>query len=190
MLAKVDMKNGNLDTTYTQSTGPGPSYAWINSMTYGNSSLYVGGTSMTTYRRATIQNLFKIDPTNGNLDTTFTQTKGLSFGQARSLLIYGGSLYLGGFTISYRGNPINARVLKLDPNSGVLDTGFDGSGVAFASGLVASGGSIYPAGTNLVKFDLKTGIGDPTFASGASLDNPIFSMAFANNTLCLGGTFT
>jgi hypothetical protein len=69
-LAKVDRVSGNLDTTFTQSTGAGGT---VYALAISSGALYVGG-NFDGYRNSTVQNLAKVDLSTGDLYTTFTKS--------------------------------------------------------------------------------------------------------------------
>lgn len=131
-VAKLNWTNGNLDTTFTQGTGLSGSGGYYTAQTflYHSGSLYVGG-SFNSYRGTTVQGIVKLNPTNGNLDTTFSQTTGAS---PAGLWTDGTALFLHGSFTSYRGTPVYG-IAKVDPASGILDTTFTGSS-GFAGGVV------------------------------------------------------
>lgn len=94
-------------------------------MLYLSGSLYVVG-SFNSYRGTTVANIVKLNSTNGNLDTTFSQTTGTN--SAPSGIVYDGtSIFVYGGMTSYRGTTTYG-ILKLDPSNGNLDLTFVGSG--------------------------------------------------------------
>src|SRR5207248_4205581 len=64
-LAKLDL-TGSLDTTFTTTTGFD---GQVNALAVGNGSIYVGG-SFSNYRGVSANNLAKLAPSDGTLDTT------------------------------------------------------------------------------------------------------------------------
>lgn len=130
-LAKIHKTTGALDTGFTQATGLG-GIGRINAVRYFNNSVYVGVTNSlgVLYRGANAPELLKLDPTTGDLDTTFSQT-GFGFPEkVYSIESDGTSLYVAGEFNSYRGVSC-PRAIKLDPTTGAMDTGFNwGTGAA------------------------------------------------------------
>jgi hypothetical protein len=119
-LAKVDPATGALDKTFTQATGAGGASEYIQSLLVAGNSLYAGG-YVNSYRGATVQGLLKLDPTTGNLDSTFSQSTG--FGNAQALLSSGTSIIVAGSFQSYRGTP-SFNLAKVDGASGNPDPTF------------------------------------------------------------------
>jgi hypothetical protein len=152
-LAKVDLTTGNLDTTFTQSTGADLT---VYALAISGSSLFLGG-DFTTYRGSTAQRLAKVDLTTGNLDTTFTQSSGVN-NTVRTLAISGSSLYVEGLFTTYRASngyyfiPIDLTHGELseptpDTPSGSQST-MTASGPVLANGLATSTITL-----NLKKYD-------------------------------------
>jgi hypothetical protein len=141
-LAKVNLTSGALDTTFTQGSGPSST---VYALAASASALYVGG-QFTSYRGTTAHRLAKISLTNGELDTTFTESTGPN-NQVMALAVDGSSLYVGGYLTTYRGTTAN-RLAKVDLTSGALDTGFtQPTGFdAEVTTLGGSGTSLYVGG--------------------------------------------
>jgi N-acetylneuraminic acid mutarotase len=194
-LAKVDLSSGNLDTTFTQSTGPNNI---VYSLAISGSSLYVGG-GFTFYRGIPVQNLAKFDAATWTLDTTFTQSIGTG-GSVSALAISGSSLYVGGSFTTYRGSAAN-YLAKVDLTSGILDTTFTQSTGpnATVSALAVSGSSLYIGGAfttyrgstanKLAKVDLTSGNLDTTFTQTTGMDGPVSALAVSGSSLYVGGGF-
>jgi hypothetical protein len=127
-IAKVDATSGMLDTVFAQPTGFTAPNSWISALLVSGSSLYVGG-QFATYRTADAENLAKVDPVSGVLDTTFTQTPGVcdaGYGQPQcggwvtALGVVGSRLYVGSYAASsYRGQPAY-YFFPVDLNSGAV----------------------------------------------------------------------
>jgi hypothetical protein len=186
-LAKIHKITGALDTGFTQSTGLG-GIGRVNAIRVFNNSVYVGVTDSlgVTYRGVSAPELLKLDPTTGNLDTVFSQT-GFGFPEkVMSIETDGTSLYVGGEFNSYRGVSC-PRAIKLDPNTGVMDTGFTwgtgatGGGVFYfkynnvTDGLylMSDGVDSYNgvARKKIIKVDKATGVLDSSFDLGLSSAN-------------------
>jgi hypothetical protein len=195
-LAKVDLGSGNLDTTFTQSTGLDGD---VRALALSGTSLYVGG-HFTTYRGATAQGLAKVDLGSGNLDTTFTQSTGIE-NLVSSIVLSGTSLYVGGIFNAYRGTPAQ-RLAKVDLSSGNLDTTFTQStGMdSHVQAIAISGSSIYVGGwfttyrgasaVGLAKLDLSSGNLDTTFTQSTGTNGPVQALAPSGSSLYVGGDFT
>ena len=198
-LAKIDLTSGNLDTTFTQSTGFG---GRVHALDVSGSSLYVGG-DFTTYRGAAANKLAKVDLASGNLDTTFTQATGLGGRSVYALAVSGSALYVGGEFTTYRGAAAQ-RLAKVDLATGNLDTTFTQStGTdSFVSALAVSGSSLYVGGwftyyrgllaRRLAKVDLATGNLDTSFtqSTGVSGGYSVYALAISGSSLYVGGDFT
>ena len=142
-LAKVNLSTGELDTTFTQTTGLD---SGVSALAIAGSSLYVGG-GFTTYRGVAAQRLAKVDLITGALDTTFTQSTGPD-SSVSALAVAGSSLYVGGSFSTYRGVAAQ-RLAKVDLTTGALDTTFTQSTGANStvSALAVVGSSLYLGGS-------------------------------------------
>lgn len=122
-LAKLNWTNGNLDGGFTQATALNGAFGFAigNNLKFSGGSVYVGG-DFTLYRGATAQRIVKLNPTNGNLDPSFTQATGYS-GTVDKLFSDGVSLYATGGGTTYRGANVFG-LTKLNPATGDLDLGF------------------------------------------------------------------
>lgn len=146
-LAKLDLTSGNLDTTFTQATGLN---SQVNSIQSNGTDIYIGG-SFATYRGSPAQGVAKLETINGNLDTTFTQVTGLAggFSAAQTILVHGGSLYIGGNYTTYRGTAAQ-RLAKVDLTTGNLDTTFtqvNGFAENVVTSLAVDGSILFTSGT-------------------------------------------
>lgn len=119
-ISRISLSDGTLDTVFTQATGLN---LYCNSVIYAHSAVYIAGL-FSTYRGGgnPAQRIAKLNPTNGNLDLTFTLATGLN-DEAFSVLSDGTSLFVSGSFATYRGTA-SSYLAKLDPNSGNLDLGF------------------------------------------------------------------
>jgi len=195
-LAKLDLATGNLDTTFTQATGPGNS---VYSLVVSGSSLYLGG-MFSTYRGANAQRLAKVDLTTGNLDTTFTQATGMN-SIVFSVTASDSSLYVGGWFSTYRGQPA-PYLAKVDLTTGNLDTTFTQVTGLDAGPLVllVSGSSLYLGGAFstyrgdpalfLAKMDLTTGNLDTAFTQATGTSGLVNTLNLSGSALHVGGGFS
>ena len=144
-IVKIDQSTGARDSTFTQSTGF--DYP-VTSLATDGTSLFVGG-KFTTYRGTNVQNIAKLDLSNGNLVNPFHATQTGFNDVVSSLAINGSSLYVGGNFTTYRGNSNVQRLAKIDTTSGQLDTTFtQGGGFnGLVSMLSVSGTSLIVSGS-------------------------------------------
>ncbi|NDG84922.1 MAG: hypothetical protein EBX52_07785, partial [Proteobacteria bacterium] len=140
-LAKVNPDDGNSLSDFSQSSGTD---GRVLALLASGSSLYVGG-EFTTYRSQDAKFLAKVDASNGNLDTTFTQSTGPN-GSVYALMVGDSSLFVGGDFYTYRGQYGNLGVLNLDRSTGNPVSGFTGraNGVVYA--LSTSGADLLLGG--------------------------------------------
>lgn len=206
-IAKINKTTCKLDETFTKQTGFDSD---ITTMVISGNSLYVGG-YFTGYRvnqadltynsgGGPAQSLAKIDLTTGNLDTTFTQPTGLDNGP-EELLVFDGSLYVGGYFSNYRGVPAE-KLAKVNLTTGNLDTtftqssGFEGN----VYSLTAHGGKLYVGGNfqsyrgsparSLAKIDATTGDLDTTFTQSTGVYGDVYSLVVSEGSLYVGGGFS
>jgi|GEM_PF-2481371 len=195
-LAKIDISTGNLDTTFTQTTGMN---SLVSALVVNGTSLYVGG-DFTSYRGSTANYLAKINLISGNLDTTFTQATGMD-SYVTTLAINGTSIYAGGAFTTYRGGTAN-YLAKLNLTSGNLDTTFTqatGPNSAVFS-MAINGSSLYAGGlftsyrgssaNYLAKIDLSSGNLDTTFTQASGMDSDVLALAINGTSIYVGGMFT
>jgi hypothetical protein len=155
-LAKINATSAALDQTFTGATGlvvsPCCAPQAVDAFALSGSSLYVGG-DFTSYRGTAVSSLIKVDASTGALDTTFTQTSGVSV-WVNALAVANGSLYLGGQLRSYRGTSLQ-NLGKVDLTTGALDLTFTSPQGACdntigcngnVSSLTAVGASLYVGG--------------------------------------------
>lgn len=195
-VAKLDLVDGTLDTTFSQKTGFSNT---VYSLISDNSSLYVGG-GFSSYRGQSAERLAKFDLASKLLDTTFTTDTGLD-SYVKSMVIQGSSLYIGGAFNSYRGLTAS-KLAKIDLINGDLDTnfttinGFDNN----INSIISDGSSLYVGGAfityrsqnaqRLAKVDLINGNLDTVFALNTSgLDNFVNALAIFEDSLYVGGGF-
>jgi hypothetical protein len=180
-LAKINATTAALDQTFTGATGlvvsPCCPLEAVDAFALSGSSLYVGG-DFTSYRGTAVSNLMKVDASTGVLDTTFTQTSGVS-PFVSTLTVANGAVYLGGQITTYRGTSLQ-NLGKVDAATGVLDLVFTQSQGA-CHGTIGCGGAVWsltPVATKLyVGGDLTSYRGAPAYfffpvdaTSGALLD--------------------
>jgi trimeric autotransporter adhesin len=215
-IAKLD-GNGVVDPTFTGDTTGGFDGP-VNSLVSVGSSIYAGG-GFHDYRGVSnaANNLAKLDPTTGDLDTTFSSPGPTANGfdaTVFALASDGSSLFAGGGFTASRGVAHSANYLaKLDLPSGALDTvfsspgpttnGFDSYVSALATGPMPSpaifvGGTFqhaYFGGTtainNLAKLDPVTGALDPRFSpTGSGVDGDVNALVVAGDSVYVGGGFS
>jgi hypothetical protein len=122
-IARVLISNGNLDTTFSQTSGLGSNFTAVcNSILYHNSSIYLAG-NFVAYRGTSVQRLAKVHPTTGVLDTTFSHVGSGFLGNVDSVLADGSSIFVAGSFSSYRGQAA-PYLVKLDQTSGNIDNAF------------------------------------------------------------------
>ena len=122
-VSKLDAVSGAVDATFNlalTSRGAGISaVAVVNDLALSGSSLYVAGDftrDLGANSARPANGLVKVDAATGNLDTTFSQPGGPD-GAINSLLLDGGSLYVGGSFSAYR-DTLATFSAALDPASG------------------------------------------------------------------------
>ncbi len=180
----------------------------IKTIPIGN-SLYILGSNMTAINGTTVQNLAKLDLNTCLVDTTFSQTTGISGGgPAFEMIASGDYLYVGGSFTSYRGTPVLGLV-KISLTTGNLDTEFTqatGFNVDWYSSYIVTlevvGTSLYVGGNftsyrgspalGAAKLDLTTGNLNTTFtqATGFSGSGYVGKLLHANGALYATGSFT
>jgi len=192
LLEKIDTAAGTTDATF----GAGAGFnSGVYSLLLANSSLYVGG-SFTTYRGASANNLAKLDPTSGALDTTFTQPTGAN-DTVYALAATGSQVIAGGVFSTYRGAAAN-NIAKFSLATDEPDLAF--SAAAGTNGnvirMALNGGTLYLGGIftscgklttiYIAKVDAGTGACDAAFAAGGA---PFFvdAMLIHGTSLYIGG---
>lgn len=159
---------------------------------------YFGG-QFTRYKNQTVSNLVRINIVTGELDTGFSTGTGFN-GNVNSLLIVGGSLYVGGAFTTYNGST-RQRILKLNKITGALDgtfnsaSGFDGS----VTCLAHDGTAIYAGGSfttynatgrqRVAKLDQSTATLDGSFNSASGANGTVNCILIYSGGLYIGGTF-
>jgi hypothetical protein len=124
-LCKLDATSGAVDTTFTKANALIPrgkalnAVGFVSDLVLSGSSLYVAGDfarDLGAGSPGPADNLIKVDAATGALDTTFSQPGG-SDGAVNSLLLEGGTMYIGGSFSSYLQKPATFSA-ALDPASG------------------------------------------------------------------------
>jgi hypothetical protein len=196
----VNSSNGSvLDYSIAQGFNSG---ATINAVALSGGYVFVGG-SFTSYKGTTVQNIAKINLSNGALDTTFTQTTGLN-STIYSLAVNGTSLYIGSSNnVTYRTTTGLKALIKVDMTTGNLDTGFNcninyagnvyallvaNSGIYAGGDFAGSNGGT--AGNSLIKVSLTTGgiiaqLNGTTSPAGA-----VYALATYGTNLYVGGAMS
>ena len=210
-LAKLDATTCALDTTFTQSTGfagtltTDPSIqivlpTYVAAVAASGSSLYVTG-NFTSYRGLPANYLAKVDLQTGALDQTFTGATGAD-GPLGKLTLSADSVYVAGNFSHYRGALVTRSApVKIDINSGALDSAFQVTGLLTdVTALLYSGSSLYVAapvqqaaalGGTVIKVDPATGVQDSAFAAPfAQFGEPVYGMAASGQSLYVSGAFT
>jgi hypothetical protein len=193
VLEKIDTSTGTTDAAF--GAGAGFNFG-VYSLLQANSSLYVGG-AFTTYRGANANNLAKIDPTSGVLDTTFTQPTGGN-NIVYTLAAAGSQVIAGGTFSTYRGaaaNNIAKFSLATDEpdlafseaagtNSNVIRMALNGSSLYLGGVFTSCGGlsSFY-----IAKVDAATGVCDAAFAAGGGAPFFVDAMLIHGTSLYIGG---
>lgn len=186
-LAKIDLINGDLDSTFTQPTG---FTSLMSAMAISDNSLYIGG-SISSYRGQEVNGLIKVDLLSGNLDTVFSKTTGFS-NLVLTLETAGDSVYVGGYFTSYRGLLAHG-LARINLETGAVDESFLANAVVGSCNDIAiDNGSLYVAGGpgGVTKLDLVSGVIDSTFTQSPGFSFSTKSLAIANNSLYVGGTMT
>ena len=206
-LAKLDLTNGSLDTTFSPSGNNGFN-SYVNALIVAGSSLYVGG-FFTDYRGIanSAKNIAKIDLGSGNLDTTFSPSGNNGFDSSvASLAVSGANIYVGGSFSSYRGVSNSAKYLAKLDFSGVLDTSFTQVNNGFnaqINTLIASGSNLYVGGyftdyrgvanssNRIAKLNLTSGNLDTTFSPSENngFNNIVYSFLVSGTNIYIGGNF-
>ncbi len=193
-LAKIRIATNSVDTMFAASSGPSGNVA---ALALNGPSLYVGG-FFGRYQSSTAYGLAKVDTGSGAVDLTFAQ--GAPQMAVDALLVYNGSLYVGG----YAGGPVS-YLSKVDLMTGIVDPNFGTAGVTngVVYALAASGASLYVGGEfqtfaglpaqNLAKVDINTGALDQGFTQSTGLGTStqwVMSLLTSGSSLYVGGTFS
>ena len=203
-LAKIDPTSAALDTTFTQSTGPGGVALALLPV---NGALYVGG-RFTSYRGAATGSLLKVDPVTGAVDSTFA-SGAKATGTVNALAASGSALYLGGSFGTYGANPA-VNLARVDLSTAALDTTFTqatGAGVVSTPttfsevlALSVSGGSLNIGGylqsyrgapmSGVAKINAISGALDTAFTVPNALAGGIGTAFLSSGSaLYVGGSF-
>lgn len=204
-VAKLDIATGQVDTTFTQSTGASND---VFDLQLSGSSLYLAGSFQNYRGDSRGAYLAKVDTTTGALDTTFNSATGPG-GPAYSVAVSGTSIYAGGIFTTYRGDNKGYRLVKLDSTTGVMDTaGFNTSASTGPSGnvnsIVVDGTSLFIGGDftsyradnkgyYLAKIDAATGaLETASFNTTASSgpDGPVYTLLLDGTSLFVGGGYS
>lgn len=177
-LIKIDMDTAALDRNFLLNGAN----SYINNIALSGDSLYLVGSSITSYNGYGMQKLAKVSKLTGQIDTVFTQSTGVwASCDTTDLLILGSSLYAGlrCSTPRYRG-VITSQVLKLDLITGNLDATFSANPAfglpAKAESLATDGINIFVGGEfstyrgvstgQVIKLNATTGVRDAGFQYG------------------------
>jgi hypothetical protein len=212
-LAKLDLKTGALDTTFSPpGAGENGFDRQVDALLAAKDVLYVGG-SFTAYRGVadSAHAIAKLDAVTGALDTNFSPVGATQNGFNDSVLALAKSataLFVGGEFVNYRGGSLNAkRVAKLNAMTGELDTtfspaqlnGFDGDvyAITVLGDSIVLGGSFssYRDSDSLgyiAKVNATTGALDNTFSmpgTSAGFDDEVYGLAVSGSSVYAVGSF-
>ncbi len=219
-LAKLDAKNGALDTLFSPpasngfSGGGGGTGGGVRALALASDVLYVGG-DFTQYRgiESSANNIAVLNPSSGAIGTIFGAAGGSNGFSApvNAFAFDATSLYVGGeFTTYKAGLEAALGVAKVSRTSGDIDTKFSPPGAnanGFTGGPVTSlalgpgglhvGGAftayrgVAASANGIAKLDPATGEIDKAFATvNGGFDKPVLSLAAAGPDLWVGGRFT
>jgi Domain of unknown function (DUF5122) beta-propeller len=210
-IAKLDAQSGAIDTTFSP---PGSGLNGFDDTVYAiakrGNDLFVGG-DFVAYRGGNhnSRSIAKLDAATGELNTTFSPPVDNGFDSTvLSLLTLGNSLFVGGDFYTYRATTDVGNLVKIDADTGALDTTFSTPGPAAGfdnsvQTLVVSGASLYAGGrflsyggvlgsaNFLAKLDPETGALDTGFTpSGATSGyGSIEVLAAHHDAIFAGGDF-
>ena len=187
-LAKLDAVSGELDTAFTQTTGP--NYV-VSAISVSGSSVYVGGL-FTSYRSSPARALVKLDATSGDPDPSFMSQSGMD--EIDAFATSGSSIYVVG------GTGGSNSVAKLDATTGARDVGFAGEVESPVNAIVANDTAIYVGGQfssydgqptgGLAKIDITSGALDTAFAQEVALIGNVYGLLVVDGSLYVAGNFT
>jgi hypothetical protein len=194
--------------------GAEPVFANVTALAASADALYVGG-DFNFYRGVPVNDIAKLDPFTGALDTTFSPPGGNGF-NANSvdvLVLTGSSLLVGGEFSSYRGVADSARsIAKLNVTDGSIDTVFSPPGApnngfscescaARVYSIAVANNDVYVSGDfesyrgtparGIAKLDLVTGAMDSSVDLGAfgGLSSRVKKLGIRGSTVFAGGAF-
>jgi hypothetical protein len=196
-LMKLGTDDAMLDAGFNQ----GAKYdATVNALAAIGGSVYVAGEG-DYYGSTGVDGLLKIDGVTAALDMTFMQSSQLA-GEAQSLLIAYGSLYVGGDFTSYRAATANV-LIKLDLATGAMDSSFNpatpssGAGgisslaIVPSLGLVAGGNVFRYQSTSLANWALVSfGAGGLLSPTAVGTNASVESVAATASSVYLAGDFS
>ncbi len=141
-LAQLSLSNGWLNSLWN----PNPS-AIVYAITTNDEFIFVGGT-FSTIDGKTQRLLAKLEIADHSLETAWTQN--LNFGSIRALAISGSDLYAGG-NYSIVGSFGNQSMMKINAETGVVDTGWDPdlNSSALIKAILLDGSDIFIAGSSI-----------------------------------------
>lgn len=117
-ISKLHKASGVLDTTFSQATGLGGGTITPQSIVLSNSALYVGG-AFYSYRGVQRPKIVKLNLTNGDLDTSFSDSVGFDE-QVNSLLADGNFIFAGGKFKHFKSEPAR-YFIRLNKDSSNLE---------------------------------------------------------------------
>lgn len=194
-IAKMNATSGIIDTTFSQSVGIIAQGVGVESIFYLNGKVIIGGSvQLDSYRGSPVSNVFRLDATTGNLDTTFNQNFGANEASLAYVNLGGGKIALGGY-FSYTGGVPAMGLAKMDLTTNTIDTsfsssfGFDGSvaKVLYSGGSLFVGGSFTTyrgsAANYLAKLNPTTGALDTTFTQATAPSARVRDILAANSSI-------
>jgi hypothetical protein len=205
-LVKINMANGVLDGGFNSTSWTG---ATVYALANNGSDVFVGG-NFTTYR-GSVQGAYltKASASTGIMDNSLFNNVANINAPVYSLAFSGPNLIIGGEFADYRADKKGAKLAKVDPTTGNLETGsfntipstqINGSVYSIA----ADGTTLFIGGTftnyrgtpaqNLAKFEISTGLVDNTFTQatgpGAAGTSEVTALLLNSGSLYVGGNFT
>ena len=207
-LAKIDAVSGKADGSFNRAS-TGNQIVWgvaANAM-----SVYIVG-DFQDYAGHSLPGLAKLDALSGDPDPAFGLATGFTGGSPTLLTASADTLYVAGGMLTYGGIPASS-IARLDPITGVADTGFlraGGPDDGIVGRMLLSGSDLYVGGTftsyggvahgMLVKVDATTGVPSGPFSQGAGFDEmldataqsfggSVTALALGGNSLYVGGFF-
>ncbi len=211
-LAKLDLTDGSLDTTFTSQSLPGFNHIepyYVTGVFIDGNYVYPTG-AFSSYRGYTATNIAKISKTDGSIDQTFSRKVLLDTGiiqTVNSVIFDTSAIYIGGLFWS-AGGIVADGLAKISLLTGEVDTtftknnGFSGSN-AYPTSIAFSGSSAYIGVSSatqttyrgitipgLLKISLVNGDLDTTFTQASGFNSRVEAVEVFDSSLYVGGNFT